>query len=198
MNKNLDLRVRRTYSCLLNAMLELLKEKSLEDITVNELCDRAIVGRGTFYKHFSDKYDFFSFSLGEMFEHYLEEAENGINDSDPRSYYVAFFKAYIQFVETNREYFGPLTSSSMTSVMLFSTSDTLSQKLENHFQKNMEEGYSLCITPTAAARFLTGAMAQSARYLIEHREEPSKEDFVANMSTLISKLFEEDEINCLK
>ncbi len=192
MNKNLDLRVRRTYSCLFNAMLELLKEKNLEDITVNELCERALVGRGTFYKHFSDKYEFFSFVLGEMFGYFLEEAETGIDESDPRSYYIAFFKAYIQFVETNREYFGSLTSSSMTTVMLFSTSDTLSQKLENHFQKNIADGYALCITPTAAARFLTGAMAQSARYLIEHKETPKKEDFVADMSVLIDKLFEQD------
>ncbi len=193
MNKNLDLRVRRTYSCLLNAMLELLREKSLEEITINELCDRAIVGRGTFYKHFSDKYDFFTFILGEMFEHYLEEAENGMDDKDPRSYYNAFFEAYIQFVETNREYFGSLTSSSMTAVMLFSTSDTLSQKLEAHFRKNIEEGYSLCVSPTVAARFLTGAMAQSARYLIEHGENPPKEDFVSSMSILIAKIFEEDD-----
>ncbi len=190
MNKNLDMRVRRTYSCLLNAMLELLKEKSLEDITVNELCDLAIVGRGTFYKHFSDKYDFFTFVLGEMFGHYLEEAENDIDDNDPCSYYIAFFRAYIQFVETNREYLGSLTSSSMTSVMLFTTSDSLSQKLETHFRENMEEGYSLCISPTAAARFLTGAMAQSARYLIEHSEDAPKEDLVANMSVLIEKIFE--------
>ncbi len=190
MNKNLDLRVRRTYSCLLNAMLDLLKEKNLEDITVNELCDRALVGRGTFYKHFSDKYDFFSFALGEMFEYNLEEAEKGIDNSDPKSYYIAFFRAYVQFVETNSESFGPLTSNSMNAVMLFSTSDKLAQKLENHFRENIEEGCSLCLSPTAAARFLTGAMAQSARYLIEHREDPVKEDLAANMSVLIAKLFE--------
>ncbi len=193
MNKNLDLRVRRTYSCLLNAMLELLKEKSLEDITVNELCDRAIVGRGTFYKHFADKYDFFSFVLGEMFGHYLGEAEKEIDNNDPKSYYVAFFKAYIQFVETNQEYFGSLSSSSMSSVMLFTTSDTLSQKLETHFRENVEDGYSLCISPTFAARFLTGAMAQSARYLIEHREDPPKEDIASNMNILIAKIFEGEQ-----
>ncbi len=190
MNSNLDLRVRRTYSCLLNAMLDLLREKSLEDITVNELCERALVGRGTFYKHFSDKYDFFSFALGEMFDYNLVEAEKGIDDSDPRSYYIAFFNAYIQFVETNSEFFGPLSSSSMTSVMLFSTSDKLAKKLEAHFQKNIDEGASLCLTPTAAARFLTGAMAQSARYLIGHRDDPVKEDLAANMNILIGKLFE--------
>ncbi len=189
-NKDLDLRVRRTYACLLNAMLELLKEKTFEDITVNELCERAMVGRGTFYKHFSDKYEFFSFALGEMFGHYLEEAEAGINDNDPRSYYTAFFDAYIQFIKTNSEYFAPLTSSSMTTVMLFTTSDSLSQKLETHFQGNVDAGHPLCISPTAAARFLTGAMAQSARYLIEHREDAAQEDLEANMKILVDKLFE--------
>ncbi len=190
MNKNLDLRVRRTYSCLLNAMLELLKGKNFEDISVNELCERALVGRGTFYKHFSDKYEFFSFALGEMFSYYLKEAEAEINGSDPCSYYMAFFEAYIQFIKTNSAYFAPLSSNSMSTVMLFTTSDSLSQMLETHFQENIEEGYLLCISPTAAARFLTGAMAQSARYLIEHREDAVQEDLEANMKILIEKLFE--------
>ncbi|MCC8141881.1 MAG: TetR/AcrR family transcriptional regulator [Lachnospiraceae bacterium] len=61
MNKNLDLRVQKTYTCLMNARLDLLKEKASEESTVNELCERALVGRGTFYKHFSDKYEIFSF-----------------------------------------------------------------------------------------------------------------------------------------
>ncbi len=190
MNKDLDLRVRRTYTCLMNAVLELLKEKNFEDITVNELCDRALVGRGTFYKHFSDKYEFFSFVLGEMFGYYLKEAEKEIRDDDPRSYYKAFFSAYIHFVETNKGSFGSLTSSSVTAVMLFTTSDTLCNKIEDHFRRDIEQGYSLCLSPTAAARFLTGAMAQSARYLIEHKDDPSKADLSENMNILISKLYE--------
>ncbi len=79
---------------------------------------------------------------------------------------------------------------STTALMLFSTSDKLSKKLEGHFRENAEEGYPLCLSPTAAARFLTGAMAQSARYLIEHREDPAKEDLPANMNVLIAKIFE--------
>ncbi len=189
-NKDLDLRIRRTYSCLLNAMMELLKEKRIEDITVNELCQRAMVGRGTFYKHFSDKYEFFSFALGEMFGHYLEKAEAEIEDESPCSYYMAFFSAYIHFIETNSEYFAPLTSSSMTMVMLFSTSDSISQKLETHFQHDIDSGCPLCISPGTAARFLTGAMAQSARYLIEHREDEVQEDLEKDMRTLIAKLFD--------
>ncbi len=34
-----------------------------------------------------------------MFGCYREEAETEINDSDPYSYYMAFFSAYIQFIK---------------------------------------------------------------------------------------------------
>ncbi len=189
MNPSLDLRVRKTYSCLMNALLELLKEKNIEDITVNELCVKAMVGRGTFYKHFTDKYDFFTFVLTEMLQYYLTEAEKKINESSPCSYYVAFFEAFLQFMDQNRESFGQATSSTMTSVLLFSTSDTMTQMLEKHFLQDLNEGHSLCITPASAARFLTGAMAQSARYLIECPEDADREEMVSDMETLVANMF---------
>ncbi|MCD7813659.1 MAG: TetR/AcrR family transcriptional regulator [Lachnospiraceae bacterium] len=193
MDKNLDLRIRKTYMCLMNALLELLKEKSFEEITVNELCDRALVGRGTFYKHFADKYAFLSFVLNEMLNQYIEKAEEESNSPDPRSYYVAFFKAFLQFVEENTESFGPLTSSSMTVVMLFSTSDAISDKLEEHFRGDAAAGYVLSVHPVYAARFLTGAMTQSARYLVEHPTKAKRDEIVENMSILIGKLYAADD-----
>jgi Transcriptional regulator len=38
-----------------------MSKKRLEDITVNEICDAALVRRATFYNHFSDKYDLFNY-----------------------------------------------------------------------------------------------------------------------------------------
>ncbi len=190
MNKNLDLRVQRTYSCLMNALLELLKEKDIEEITVNELCERALVGRGTFYKHFSDKYEFFSFVLEEMLAHYIAVAEEGMDESDPCSYYMAFFEAFIEFMEKNNESFGPPNSRPMISIMLFSTSDTIAQKLEERFREDVDAGHRLVMSPASAARFLTGAMAQSARYLIGHPKEARKKDLVADMRILIQQLYE--------
>ncbi len=189
MNKNLDLRIQRTYRCLMNAMLELLQEKDFEAITVNELCDRALVGRGTFYKHFADKYDFFSFILSEMLEHYMEAAEQKTDESEPYAYYVAFFDAFMQFIEKNNQMFGPPSSNSMISVMLFSTSDLISQKLEDHFRADVKNGHTLSIHPTSAARFLTGAMAQSARYRIAHPEEARDKELITDMKILVEGLY---------
>jgi AcrR family transcriptional regulator len=49
-----DRRVQRTRR-LLHKALSLILEKKYESITVQELLDRADVGRSTFYMHFQDK-----------------------------------------------------------------------------------------------------------------------------------------------
>jgi AcrR family transcriptional regulator len=52
-----DARVRRTRERLGMAMLALLQDKPFDNVTVQEVLDRASVGRSTFYLHFRDKND---------------------------------------------------------------------------------------------------------------------------------------------
>lgn len=66
MEKKSDLRVRKTYDALMAAFERLLSTKTFDDITVNELCQCALVRRPTFYSHFEDKYDFLRFYLNEI------------------------------------------------------------------------------------------------------------------------------------
>lgn len=54
--ERIDPRVRRTRELLVKAFAELLGEKSFDDITVNDITERATVNRATFYAHFRDKY----------------------------------------------------------------------------------------------------------------------------------------------
>lgn len=56
--KKTDVRVQRTYALLMNAMMELMREKDFENLSVSEICDKAGVHRATFYKHFDDKLEF--------------------------------------------------------------------------------------------------------------------------------------------
>jgi len=57
--KTSDRRTRRTRHKVSGALVDLIKEKRFDDITVQNLIDRAGVGRSTFYSHFRDKEDAF-------------------------------------------------------------------------------------------------------------------------------------------
>ena len=57
MMKN-DRRVERTQ-LLLAALVSLIEEKGFEALTVQDIIDRANLGRATFYAHFDNKEDLF-------------------------------------------------------------------------------------------------------------------------------------------
>ena len=61
-----DARVQRTRNLLGRALIELIVEKPINDVTVQDVLDRAGVGRSTFYLHFRDKGDLLMSQL-EMF-----------------------------------------------------------------------------------------------------------------------------------
>jgi AcrR family transcriptional regulator len=57
MSKRRDRRVERTQQLIRGALLSLIREKGFEALTVQEIIDRANVGRATFYAHFDNKDD---------------------------------------------------------------------------------------------------------------------------------------------
>jgi len=63
-----DRRILRTRNLLGDALVALLHERNFEDITVQDVLDRARVGRSTFYAHFSDKDDLFLSDVEDFFE----------------------------------------------------------------------------------------------------------------------------------
>jgi AcrR family transcriptional regulator len=63
-----DRRVLRTKSALREAIVVLIEEKHYDSITVQDIIDRADVGRSTFYSHFRDKEDLFR----SDWEHFLK------------------------------------------------------------------------------------------------------------------------------
>jgi AcrR family transcriptional regulator len=55
--KKRDRRVERSQELIRGALRSLIREKGFEDLTVQEIIDRANVGRSTFYAHFDSKDD---------------------------------------------------------------------------------------------------------------------------------------------
>lgn len=82
--RNLDQRVRRTHERLGMALLELIVEKPIDQVTVQEVLDRASVGRSTFYLHFRDTDDL----LLSQLEAFLEIQSTALSVRKEKSYRV--------------------------------------------------------------------------------------------------------------
>lgn len=65
-NKTTDRRVARTRTALREALIELILERGWDEIGVQDICDRANVGRSTFYMHFSCKDKLLNGAFGDL------------------------------------------------------------------------------------------------------------------------------------
>ena len=66
MQKRVDRRIQRTEQLLRTALFELIEEKGFESLTVQDIIDRANVGRATFYTHFDNKEDLLISGLDQL------------------------------------------------------------------------------------------------------------------------------------
>ena len=57
MDKKQDLRVIKTKNLLYQTLIELMKDKTFEEIKVSDICSKAMINRSTFYAHYEVKYE---------------------------------------------------------------------------------------------------------------------------------------------
>jgi AcrR family transcriptional regulator len=91
-----DLRVRRTHKLLWEALLAELSERRFDDITVNDICERAMVHRTTFYKHYPDKYALLEQGMRQLFDVLMSEGDHrppsAYSPEHPPPYFVRLFE----------------------------------------------------------------------------------------------------------
>lgn len=61
-------RIRLTIQLLEEALLKLLQEKTIYEISIKELCDVAGINRSTFYKHFNSQFDLLMYMEDKFME----------------------------------------------------------------------------------------------------------------------------------
>ena len=66
MAPKVDIRVQKTKERLKSALLSLLEEKSIDRITISEICRVSGINRNTFYQHYTDIHDLLSEIEGEL------------------------------------------------------------------------------------------------------------------------------------
>ena len=69
---NKDRRIRKTKDVLKKSLITLMGEKSINSITVKELCEKADINRGTFYLHYKDVFHMLEEIEKELYEEFQD------------------------------------------------------------------------------------------------------------------------------
>jgi len=85
----LDRRAQRSRDLILEALFALMLERGYERLTIQNLIDRAGVGRATFYAHFQSKEELLAASIGRL-RGWLEQA--GRARDEPLGFTLPFFQ----------------------------------------------------------------------------------------------------------
>lgn len=94
----MDRRIARTRQSLQQALLELARERPLDEITVTDIADRANVNRSSFYLHYRDKETL----LADALESTLDHTGANILAHQPGAYDIPEdFLAYLGHIEKN-------------------------------------------------------------------------------------------------
>ena len=130
-----DLRVKRTRRLLCNALFDLMQENDFDKISVNDICDRAMVHRATFYNHFDDKKDLLNFALDELQEEMFESSIDNVSYSTPKEMYMSLLKKVLIFLEKNKAKFRLVIKHNSGKIISL-ISDTMRRSITYFIAKN--------------------------------------------------------------
>jgi AcrR family transcriptional regulator len=135
-----DRRVERTRQSLQQALAQLIEEKGYDAVTVQDITDRANVGRTTFYLHFRGKDDLFlSAHIQGMidFRFGIFSKEELLRD-DPPATLATIFK----YLKENRSVFNTMRHGKDAAVILRAIQDVVARNLEDSLRASFSESDS--------------------------------------------------------
>lgn len=187
MEEKRDLRIQKTYDALITAFQELLTEKTFEEITVKELCSRARTRTATFYTHFRDKYDFFSFMVRELRKSFAKEAELIYSQTEAAEYYTALVRNGMDYLERNNKMANSIRNNSMLIGIMQFMPDEITEELRQHLLRDSAE-YAQMNRPDVLLQFLIGGLNQVTEWWFTNRNKLSKEDVASDVNAIIRAL----------
>jgi AcrR family transcriptional regulator len=89
-NSPTDLRIRRTHKLLRDALIVLMDDHDYADIQITHLCERAMVNRATFYRHFADKDDLLAHCMDDVLDELVRQANPAPTQAEEVSFQAGY------------------------------------------------------------------------------------------------------------
>ena len=151
-----DRRVRRTQQLLRSALVSLIMEKGYERVTVQEILDRADVGRSTFYAHFRDKEDLLRSGFEDIRSAVGAERDAAESVTGARVEFLEPLLAVFQHVGEYRRTWKPLARKGGGDVVIRILRESVTDLVREHFRTQFP-GVERRVELEAAIQFVVGS-----------------------------------------
>ena len=144
----------RSIDMITDAMLELLKERNIDEISIKELCTKADISRPTFYQMFNSKEEIVQYRMEQFFELYRQQIfKKNVAPNDLSNIVHIFF----EIVGSNPEFREVSAHNNFSNYLSEAFIGFLKQIDELHFPQlsNEENDYLFA--------FISGAVTQVIR-----------------------------------
>lgn len=165
-DKQDDRRVQRSKQFLYSALMSLITEKRFDKITVQEIIDRANVGRTTFYAHFQSKEDLFLSSHEQIISiisrSFFSEAGTLRAELSPE------LLAFLEMAHHSRDVYFYLTGGSDTADILRLLKERIAEQLVARLHELFREEES-GISFMVLAQYVAGSMVSLLSWWLDKR-----------------------------
>jgi AcrR family transcriptional regulator len=188
-NDLLDLRVRRTYKFLWEALVELMAERDFGSVTVTDICERAMVHRTTFYKHYEDKYGLLSHGIQDELNALFEAVDEALDtpvemdgETDTRGWLIAVFDHVLK----KKGFYRLMLTGSGLSQFNTLLRKYLAERLEHRLQT---EGKQLSIPIALHAQLQAAAIVSMITWWLENECPYTPDEMIKNIYEHIDLAF---------
>jgi len=176
-NRKEDRRIRRSRKQLQNALIQLLREKPLAKIQIQEIVDLADVSRPTFYYHFETKEQLLTSYVDDIFNQILDIVFNQIAKEKPVDLYQLLLASFEQWA---------LHKEVMKWVLQIENRDYLNEHMQTHLKKMIEEyekavpsAKYMLTNDTFALNYLAGGMHMVVKVWMDNDAQESPADLAS-------------------
>lgn len=185
MAESQDLRVTKTYRLLAQGFTALLEEKDFENITVKELCDRSMIRRTTFYKHFSDKYEYLSFYIRQIRDEFYRRDFPG-EDETTGALFLRMARRTILFLNENETMVRRILNSRMSLTLLDALEEQIQEDITARLLSEEAKGKELPVSAEFYAAFCVGGYIRILRQWLSKKEVFSEEEVLESVRLMTS------------
>ena len=180
-----DLRIRRTYKLLSDALTQLLTEKPFEKISVTDICERAMVHRATFYAHFEDKYQLLNYCILSHSAVFDEVPITEHTLEGYKEYFMNVARILLSQIEKKSDtYMALMRQNNSTFEHMFV--ENIYDKICSKYDSCVEQGISMPVPKEVLASFFAGACSNIILWWIKNEMPISSKELVSYMDKLIA------------